>query len=307
MALTWDQISSITEKKFIPKLVDNIFDSNPYLQRARKQGKYKTVDGGTSVIYPLEYAQISSSGWYSGSETLDTSDNETMTGAEYTWKQAYANITIVRRDELKNAGDAQKVDLVKSKTRTAQKTLADILGTGLYSAGTDSKSVVGLGYMASATNTIGGISATDYSWWRPQLDTTTTTLSLSAMQAIYNDASIGNDTPTVILTTRAVYNYYWALLQPQQRFMDSETAKGGFTSLMFNGTPVIVDSHCTTGYMYFVNEKYVHLTAHSQENFRFEPFQKPINQNAKTAKIYWQGVNGTSNLRMLGAMTAITA
>ncbi len=45
MALTYDQVNAITAKKFIPKLYDNIFDSNPLLQRAKKTS-YQKVDGG---------------------------------------------------------------------------------------------------------------------------------------------------------------------------------------------------------------------------------------------------------------------
>jgi len=96
-------------------------------------------------------------------------------------------------------------------------------------------------------------------------------------------------------------------LQPQQRFQDSETAKGGFSSLMFNGVPVIDDSHCASGDMFFLNEKYLHLWYHKDENFKMDAFQKPINQNVRVAKIYWMGALGSSNNRMHGLLDAITA
>ena len=73
----------------------------------------------------------------------------------------------------------------------------------------------------------------------------------------------------------------YALLQPQQRFMDSESAKGGFSSLMFNGVPFIADSHCPASHIFMLNEKYLHLFYHPSENFRFEPFSRPLNQNIK--------------------------
>jgi hypothetical protein len=305
MPLTYDQISAITEKKFIPKLVDNVFDSNPIAQRARKKCLEK-LDGGERIIQPLNYAMVTSSGWYSGAETLQTADNEIITAAEYTWKQLYANISINRIDELKNSGDAQKLSLVKSKTQIAEKTLEDKLATGLYSSGTDPKSIIGLRQIAAINQSVGGISQTSYSWWQAQLDSATTTLTIAAMQSRDNAASINNDSPSVIATTRALYNAYYALLQPQQRFQDSETAKGGFSSLMFNGKPVVADSYCPTGYMFFLNEKYLHLYVHKDEDMRFEPFQKPINQNVKVAKIHWAGAYGSSNNRMQAAMSALT-
>jgi len=304
MALTYDQISAITEKKFLPKLVDNVFDSNPALQRARKT--QEKVSGGTKVLVPLNYAQVSSAGWYNGSDTLNTADNDVITAAEFDWKQLYVNISISRRDELMNMGDAAKLNFVKSKMEIAEKTMADSLGTGYFSSGTDAKSVVGTGVLMSASNTYGGISQSDYSWWQANVDSSTTTLSLSAMQAQYGAASIGSDTPSVAYCTQAVYDSYYALLQPQQRFMDEKTAKGGFSSLMFNGKPIIVDSHQKAGDLEFINEKYHKLHVHQDENFRFEKFQKPVNQNVKVAKIFWMGVLASSNNRMHASLNALT-
>lgn len=305
MALTYDQISAITQKKFIPKLYDNIFDSNPLLQRIKKKA-YEKVDGGTTIMVPLNYAQASAGGWYSGADTLSTTDNDVMTAAEYQWKQIYKSISINRLDEIKNSGDAAILKFVKQKVQIAEKSIMDDMGTGLYSAGTDAKSIIGLRVILSTSNTVGGISQSTYSWWQAQIDSTTTTLTLAAMQSRDNAATIGNDGPTVIMTTRSLYNSYYGLLQPQQRFMDSETAKGGFTSLMFNGKPVIVDSHAPSGHMDFLNEDYLHLFYHPDEDFRFEPFAKPINQNVKVAKIFWAGAFGSSNCRMQAAMTALT-
>ncbi len=306
MALTYDQISGITQRKFIPKLYDNIFNSNPYLQRARKRS-YELVDGGTSIMVPLNYATPTAAGWYFGADTLNVNDNDQITAAEYTWKALYTNITILRTDELKNAGDEQMVSLVKSKVKIAEKNMEDQLGTGVFSSGTNAKSIVGLGSIMSTSNTIGGISQSTYSWWQPQIDSTTTTTSLSALQTNWNLCTIGSWSPTVCITTRSLFNAYYALLQPQQRFQDSDSAAGGFQSLLFNGIPVLPDSHATSASWLFLNEDYLHLWAHKEEDMRFEPFSKPINQNVKVAKIYWMGSYGTSNARLQGALTALTA
>ena len=307
MALTYDQISAITEKKFMPKLVDNVFDSDVLLQRAKKKGWYKKLDGGTSVIMPLSYAQNTATGWYAGADTLSTTDNEQITGAEYAWKQLYVNITISRRDELVNSGDAQIVNFVKSKTQLAEKTITDQLQDALYNAGTDAKAVAGLRVIVDSGNTVGGIAQGTYSWWQSQEDSSTTTLALSGLQTLDTALTINNESPTVWLGTRAIYNRYYALLQPQQRFTDSETAKGGFQSLMFNGKPFVFGSKVPASHLFALNESYLTLGAHKDEDMRFEPFQKPINQNVKVAKVYWMGIFGTDNCRMHGKMSALTA
>jgi hypothetical protein len=305
MPLTYDQITAITEKKFLPKAVDNIFKSIPLMQRLQK--KMQKLDGGTSVLQPLNYAQASSGGWYSGADTLNNTDNDIITSAEFQWAQIYQSISISRRDELKNSGDAQKLNFVKTKMQVAEKSIRDTVATGCYNSGTDSKAIVGARTFISTSNTYGGISQSTYSWWQSNVDSTTTTLSISALQSQWSNASLNGDSPSVILSTSANYDRYYALLQPQQRFMDSETAKAGFTSLMFNGVPYIMDSKCPTGYVLLLNEEYLDLYVHKDENFRLEPFASPINQNVKVAHIFAMLCLASSNNRMHAGLTAITA
>src|SRR3954466_6701758 len=157
MALTYDQVSGITLRKIIPKLYDNIFNSNAYMQRIKKKC-YEKVDGGTSIDVPLNYAAPTAAGWYSGADTLVTTDNDIITAASYTWKQFYENITILRSDELKNSGDSQILSLVKNKVKIAEKDLMDKFGTGVFSNGTtDTNSIVGLRGIVSTSASVGGI------------------------------------------------------------------------------------------------------------------------------------------------------
>lgn len=302
---SFDQISAITERKFIPKMVDNIFKSIPLMQRLEK--KMKKQDGGLTVVQPLNYAQATAVGWYSGAETLNNTDNDTISSAEFPWAQIYASISISRRDELRNSGEAQKVDFVKSKIQIAEKSLKDTVATGLYNAGSDAKAILGLRSFLSTSATYGGISQTTYSFWQANVDATTTTLSIGALQSQWSNCAINGEAPTLALCTTANYDRYYALLQPQQRFMDSESASAGFTSLMFNSIPVISDSKCPSGYFVFLNEDYLDLHVHKDENFRFEPFMKPINQNVRVAHIFAMMALASSNNRMHAALTALTA
>lgn len=304
MALTYDQITAITEKKFIPKLVDNIFNSNPLLKKLKE--REQPQPGGDKILVPLNYATVTASGWYQGSETLSTVDNEIITSAEYDWKQLYANISITRRDELRNMGDAAIINFVKSKVEVAEKTIRDKLATGLYNDGSDSKQIQGLKLICSASNTVGGIDQSTYSWWQAQVDSSTTTLTLSAMQGLYGDCGEGTEYPNIVIGDQNMYDRYYALLQPQQRFADEEMGKGGFKSLQFNGIPFVVDSNAASGDLYMLNLDYLTLYPHKDENFRMEPFIKPINQNVKVAKVYWMGAVASSNNRRHGLLDAIT-
>jgi hypothetical protein len=307
VALTYGEQASITLKKFMPKLVDNIFASNALLQRWRRNKTLRTIDGGRSIMVPVAYATTTASGWYSGADTLDTTANDQITAAEFDWKFAYSNMTITREDELKNSGVSGVVNFVKSKVQLSEKTLADNIGTGIFNLGTTTKAIIGLRLMVDSAGTYGGINRTTSSWWAAQEDSTTTILSLALMQGLQGDAQVDSDKFDVWAATQDIYDIFYALVQPQQRFQDTETAKAGFTNLLFNGKPVIVDSHCPSSNMFGLNENYIEFVVHKDENFRFEPFIKPVNQNVSSAKIYFAGALTCSNCRMQGKLGAIAS
>ncbi len=164
MAVTVDQLTAITHRYIMPKMYDNIFDSNPLLKRLLQSGQYKSVSGGTTIDIPLNYAQQSASGWYSGADTLDTSDSENITAAQYTWKSLYAGMSLTKEEEMKNGGSAGILKLLASKAQIAEKTIKDALGTGLFSDGTTAKSIVGLRDIVAVDQTVGGIAQATNSW-----------------------------------------------------------------------------------------------------------------------------------------------
>ena len=130
------------------------------------------------------------------------------------------------------------------------------------------------------------------------------------MQQLYGACAIDDDHSTLGILTQLLYDKFWSLLQPQQRFTDKDVAKAGFQSLMFNGMPCAVDSKCeiiaaTEHTMYMLNEDYLDFVTHKDENFRFEPFAKPLDRNMQIAKIYWMGNLTSSNCRMQGKLQYI--
>ena len=126
------------------------------------------------------------------------------------------------------------------------------------------------------------------------------------MTSMFGDTKIDNDVPSIIITTQDQWDNFHSLLQPQERFSDDETAKGGFKNLMFMSTPMLVDSHCPTGDMYFLNEKYMMIKYHPSKNFAFDPFRRNHNQAGSFAKIFWSGAFCISNSRMQGVITNLT-
>lgn len=304
MTINYGELGSITTKFFFPYLVDNIFGSNPLLARLKKKS-YTKVSGGTELVVPLLYATTTAAGWYNGStDTLTTTANDQIDSAKFDWAYAYAKITISRKDELINGGKEAIINFVKAKVQVAEKSLADTLGTGLYNLGTTSNAIIGLRLAVDSTGTYGNISRTTYSWWAANEDANTV-LSIPVVQGLVGDCTVGSDKPTLIATTQNIYDDFIGLLQPQQRFQDESTANAGFTNVLYAGIPMIVDSHCPASHMFAINEDYLHFFVFGDEDFRWEPFQKPTNQAMATAGIYWAGQMAVSNCRMMGKCNAI--
>jgi len=307
MALNYTELTATTQNYLYPKMVDNIFTSNVLLNRARKKW-YNTRTGlGNKLVLPVAYATTSASEWYSGADLLTVSANDQVSAADFDWKTIHASISITGSDEERNKGKEGIINFVASKVQLAEKTIVDNLGTGLYNAGTTTNAIIGLRLAIDSAGTYGNIARGTYSWWAAQEDSTTAALSLGIMQGIYGDCTVGNSKPTVIVTTQDLYDLYWGKLQPQQRFQDTETAKAGFSNLMFNGAPVIVDGHCPSAHMFFINEDYIQFVVSADRNFKFTPFQQPVNQDVTVAHIWWMGALAVNNCRMHGKLGAITA
>lgn len=307
MALSIAQLDAITQNAILPKMYENLFDSTPLLSKIMASGSYKSQNGGTQIELPLSYAS-GTGGWYQGADTLSTDDVDQITAAKYEWASLYAAITILKEDELKNSGNSQILSLVASKSQLAQKTLKDDLSTGLFSDGSDAKEIVGLRDIVAADQTVGGISQTDNSFWQAQVSTDTT-MTISGLNSLFQDCSLDNEQPNLIIATKANYNRYYNLLQPQQRFADtsSSTAKGGFQSLMFNGVPFLSDTYTPANHVFMLNLNHLHLFYHPERNISATKWIEPTNQELKTSRILWMGSFGSSNNRMHGKNGSLTA
>jgi len=140
---------------------------------------------------------------------------------------------------------------------------------------------------------------------------------LSDLATMFDSCESGSDTPSIILTTKLVKSAYEALLQNQVRFQMSDgkiSADGGIVNLSFRTVPIIADEYCTTGDIYFINEKYVNLyyMKHPQfptdaKGFAVSPMREPVDQDGQVGFIfsYLQLVN--RNPRRSGRLTGVTA
>lgn len=311
MALV-EQLTALTRKFYLPRLVDQIFDSNALFSRMAKRSI--PLDGGTQIAVPLAYALTTNVGAYSDYDTLSFSPNEQMTYALFDWGQYFTAVTISGREDAINSGKNAVVNLLKTKMQLAEKTLRKYMGDHLWSDGSGAAAQGLVGLQAAIddgtnTATYGTIDRTANVWWKAKYSANGAVgraLTIALMQGMMGDLTIDNDRPTLLMTSQDLYDKYFMLLQPHLRLTDPELADGGFQNLIFVGRPLVVDHRIpqvnSLDQLYFLNEDYIHLYHHKDRHFYLDPFRRPVNQDAIVAKIYWMGQMVVDNPRMQGRM-----
>ena len=160
-------MNAITREKFIPVLVDNIFNSNPL--NLKLLANAEKLDGGRKIITPVESVINTQQNWIgSGGSTFESAEGtsvETFTKAEWDWKTAFGTIVIEGDMTHKNMGSSQVISLLKSKVKNAEKSLKDLFGTSLFATTTASNYITSLNGSGVYDGNGGGSSAAIAKTW----------------------------------------------------------------------------------------------------------------------------------------------
>jgi len=229
---------------------------------------------------------------------------------EYRWQNAYEPIQISRDDERQNAGDMHKlIDLVGTRIQLAEMAMKDRLGQALVTTVTDAGNLVSLSSLVG-TGQLGTVNGAVDTFWQSVVTTSGAfaTQGLTDMDTLYYALSSSSmmDNPTHIFTTRSVFTKFKQTRLPLERLQNTEVGKAGFTSLTFNGVPIIWDQYVDSGTLYMCNTNYWNLVVDTETDLITTPFITPSNQTVKTAFIIWRGQQETTNRRRFGKLQSIT-
>lgn len=315
-------VTAIARRYILPEVVDNVYNSNALTFRML-QANRRLVRGGTQIEVPLMYARFSAGGPYSGFDVLNVAPSDTVKNGAWDWRQHYVPVSIDGLTLLKTDSPESVVNFIEMQFAQAEMEMAENLGTGIMSdATTNPKEIDGLkGAVddAGVLTTYAGVSRSSNTWWRSQDDSTTATLTLTALNSMFGNASQGGRHPTIICSRQEQYNRFWALNVVNQDFPtqpsghDEQLASAGFNNQLFNGVPWIVDSHTFDGpnssnsAILMLNENYMWLAVSPRADFYLEDFQTPVNQDAMTAKLLWAGNLIVTNCARQGKLTNISA
>jgi hypothetical protein len=301
------------------KIANNVLKNNALLARLRKKGKIKPVSGGSVIFQELSYAENANFGWYSGYDLLPIGASDVISAAQFPWKQAAVPVTVSGLEKLQNSSKEQMIDLLEARISVAEDTMVNNLAAAIYSDGTGygGKQVAGLAAavpVTPTTGTYGSIDRSVWSFWQPQLTTTSgvnpTGGATGNVQGYLNThwAKMvrGKDRTDLVIMDTNWWGVYMSSLQALQRFVDVDTANLGFPSVKFMDADVVLDGglggFCPAWSCWFLNTDYIFYRPHKDRDIvPLDPEKRHgTNQDAEVSIIGWAGNMTMSNSFLQG-------
>jgi len=314
---TFTELVSTTFRKHRKEIKDNVSNRNALLRRMYKRGNYRKEDGGLTIACPLDYTTNSTYQRYSDWDLLNIAQSDTISAAEYQWRQIAINVVASGRDLRINSGDSRIVNLAKSRIKNALRTFNNNFSSDLYSNGTASNQINGLQALVSddGTGTVGGIVSGTYTFWKNQIfDCSTNSVTASAstiensmMLPLWLNLDRGSDDrPDLIIMDNTYYQYFEASQVSLKRYSSSEKADAGIVSMKYKTADVEFDgnSGIPSSHAYFLNTNYLELVVHQDADMEIMDEMRPINQDGVVIPILWMGNLTLSNRHQQGVIVA---
>lgn len=314
---TFTELVSTTFRKHSKEIKDNVSNRNALLKYMKRRGNTRKVDGGLTIVCPLDYAENGTYQRYSDWDMLDIAASDVISAAEYTWKQIALNVVASGRELRINSGESQIINLAKARIKNAIRTFNNNFSEDLYSSGSLTNQINGLQAIVADTNTntVGGIDANTWTFWQNEVydassnsvTPSATTIENGLMLPLWLELDRGpDDQPDLIVADNTYFGYYESSQVSLKRYSDAQKADGGFTSLKYKNADVIFDgnSGIPTSHMYMLNTAYLELVVHKDADLTVMEDMRPVNQDGSVTPILWMGNLTCSNRARQGVIIA---
>jgi len=299
----YSQAFSAAIANYRDSAADDVLENNALLSVLMEKGNTDFADGGVEILEQVLYNEVTSSGWYTGSELLDVQATDVLTSANYAWKQFYANIVQDGLEDIQNAGQSRILNLIEAKIKAGMATCKNAVGTALFNSNTenDGKALGGLQHLVSdtpSTPTVGGIDASQSSntFWRNYAfdfsDNSLTAGASTILQALnlsFLNTDRGNEQVDLVVMGTTYFDYFERALQANQRFMSEEKAVGGFKAYGYKSARVVHDPNCSATRAYGLNTDYFFFRPFKGKNFKIMDRKDSVNQDAYLYPILFAG------------------
>lgn len=271
-----DNLYTTTWQNMKDTVADQVFNAMPFWFWLKEKGRMETVEGGRFLTEPLQYDKSDSVKWIGRGGTSSMSDFQFLSIAKYDWRYLVGSVVRFGVDDQQNRGKNEILNLMNAKMDNVKNAITTefetrlVAGAGSISAGTttaENPSIDGLQWLVaddptSAANTVGGIDPSVNTWWRNQTVNVTgksfATYGVSNMRTTLNNCrnNLKMDSPDIIVSGQAPYEYYEDTVLPLYRISNNKLADMGFENLQYKGIPMIWTPAMSTR-MYFLNTNFI--------------------------------------------------
>jgi hypothetical protein len=306
----FDTLYSTTWQLMREEVVDNIFKATPLYYWLSSKQRIRRETGGRWIGVQLMYAKNTTVATLGPGGVVDITPQDPMTTAKYDWRWLAGSVVRLFAEDHMNAGQKQIMNLVQAKLKNLELSLIDKLelmafGDGTGNGGLDFDGIANL-VGTTAGLTVGGINSTTQTWWDNQRRTYVPGNGIRAeMTTMYNNVSVGNDHPTLLLTTQGIFEMYETSLTNILRVDSNKMGDAGFEALGFKGAAITFAPSGVATNVYFLNERYLEMVVESGADFVMTDWKPIPNQLDRVAQVVTQGDIVTSNRRMQGVLTGV--
>jgi hypothetical protein len=312
-------ISSISRRILREEATDVYYLGSPWTWRLWARSKI-VRRGGLHIESRFIYQPWSTGGAFYGPEVLNVEPSDPEISGAWDWKEYYTSVTIDQRSLIRADSEYAVANYVIEQCEIAKMDLRDKLAYGVWSDGSNFKQFDGMYEVidnGTISSTYGGLSRSSYPFLNAQIDSSTTTLNIGALNSLFDLASKGARSPKLTVSSRANLTRFENLLQAQVQIqqpaavIDQTFASGGFSGGWYRNQPWLVDEHInptgTEGVLFMINDDYFELVINQNGDFVVHPFQQPTNQFVITSLVYVAGNIICTNPQVQAKMTALTA
>jgi hypothetical protein len=285
-----DRVVDITYQEILPRLVDQINNSNIWTARVLTNTKEWS---GVTLNMPIETANSTTGGSFSGMDTFPTA--ATNNTRLFTWYvAAYEQSVVVPGIERDINANNEKQVLRLLSTRMDEAKISGLVGVGTILYGTGAgKDFDGLGLIVdNGTNTTsyGGLTRSTNSFVNADVtnlgSVNSGIITLDYLSSEFDNVSAAgsfSESPTLGLTTKAIWTFIEGLIQPMvsARYEvvnaggydridgglppgvavrpgdDRLHGRAGFNSLQYRARNMVADDMCPSGTYFWLNEHYI--------------------------------------------------
>lgn len=312
---SFTELVTTTWRRSGKKITDNVSNRNAFYKWIRKKGNYKKLDGGLTIVEPLDYTTNGTYMRYSDWDVLNIAQSDVLSAAEYPWRQISLSVVASGREIRINSGENQIINLVSARIKNALRTFANSFSTDLYSSGSLSNQIGGLQSIVPVlgAGTVGGINSSTYTFWKSQeydasdnsVTVSATTIENGLMLPMWLLLDRGpDDQPDLIVMDSVYYALFEASQTSMKRYNNVDKSDAGFVSMKYKNADVLYDgaSGIPASHAYFINTNYLELVAHKDADMEELSALHPVNQHGEVIPIIWMGNLVCSNRLLQGVI-----